>query len=148
MFLRSPQGVRKPPFPEHLHDWVRHAEEGARKYRANPDRPVVRALQDGRLKPIGSCTPSELREGDGVAITFTLKYIIGEKDWYPQYLLIDVVRVAQGPGTSARLVGATYGAVTGGLTRHALEDDEVVDGMLFFDLPVQHASCGTESFPE
>ncbi|KAI0722562.1 hypothetical protein C8Q76DRAFT_615308 [Earliella scabrosa] len=128
MFLRNPQGVRKPPFPDHLHEWVRRAEDDSRKFRANPDRPQVRAVEDGRLKAISSCTPNQLREGDGVAITFTLKYIIGATDWYPQYLLIDVVRVAVGAGTSPSLMGATYGAVTGGLSRSALQDGEVVDG--------------------
>ncbi|KAI0746104.1 hypothetical protein C8Q76DRAFT_606319 [Earliella scabrosa] len=128
MFLRHPQGATKPPFPSHLHECVRRAEEGSRRYRANPDRPVVRAIEDGRLKPISACVPSELREGDGVAMTFTLKYLIGDVDWYPQYLLIDLVRVATGVGQAPRLAGATYGAVTGSLARAALEDGEVVDG--------------------
>ena len=128
MFLRHPKGLQKPPFPSHLHEWVRRAEEGSRKYRANPDRPVVRAIEDGRLKPISACAPPELREGDGVAMTFTLKYLIGEVDWYPQYLLIDLVRVAVGVGQPPRLAGATYGSVTGSLARSALEDGEVVDG--------------------
>ncbi|KAI0712626.1 hypothetical protein C8Q76DRAFT_797460 [Earliella scabrosa] len=127
MFLRHPKGLQKPPFPSHLHEWVRRAEEGSRKYRANPDRPVVRAIEDGRLKPISACAPPELREGDGVAMTFTLKYLIGEVDWYPQYLLIDLVRVAVGVGQPPRLAGATYGSVTGSLARSALEDGEVVD---------------------
>ena len=128
MFLRNPVGAPKPDFPQHLHDWVRQAEDDSRKYRANPDRPTVRAIENGRLKPISSCTPQMLRQGDGVAITFTVKYIVGDVDWYPQYLLIDLVRVAVGTGTSPNLVGATYGAVTGGLTRAALVDGELIEG--------------------
>ncbi|KAI0682589.1 hypothetical protein C8Q76DRAFT_763222 [Earliella scabrosa] len=145
MFLRHPQGDPKPAFPEHLHEWVRQAEDKSRKYRANPDRPVVRAVEGGRLKAITSCTPGEVREGDGVAITFTLKYIIGDNDWYPQYLLIDLVRVAVGTGTSPKLVGARYGAVTGDVTRTALEDGEVIDAL--GPLPAGNGSRGMAEPP-
>ncbi|KAI0698734.1 hypothetical protein C8Q76DRAFT_633942 [Earliella scabrosa] len=126
MFLRHPPGERKPRFPKHLHTWVRQAEYKARKYRANPHRPSVRAIEEGRLKSIAQCTPDKLREGDGVAVSFTIKYLEGETDWYPQYLIIDIVRIAL--GTPPRTAGATYGAVAGSLGRDELQDGEIVDG--------------------
>ncbi|KAI0715430.1 hypothetical protein C8Q76DRAFT_619279 [Earliella scabrosa] len=129
MFIRHIPGERKPPFPEHLHRWVRQAEGRARKYRANPNRPAVRAVEGGRLMNIAQCTPNRLREGDAVAVSFTLKYIEGETDWYPQYLLIDIVRVMN--GVPSKKSGAAYGAISGDLTRIALRDGEVVDGVLF-----------------
>lgn len=128
IFFRVVDGERKPPFPEHLHAWVREAVGQSRMYRANPQRPTVRAIEAGRLRNIAQCTPNRLRHGDGIAVTFTVQYVEGKSDWYPQYSLIDLVRVVCAPDAE-RASAALYVAVTlGAVGRDALQDGEVVDG--------------------
>lgn len=128
IFFRVVDGERKPPFPEHLHAWVREAVGRSRMYRANPQRPTVRAIEAGRLRNIAQCTPNRLRHGDGIAVTFTVQYVEGKSDWYPQYSLIDLVRVVCAPDAE-RASAALYVAVTSGAVgRDVLQDGEVVDG--------------------
>ncbi len=128
MFLRISEGERKPPFPEHLHDWVREAASRSRRYYANPQRPTVRAIEGGRLKNITQCSPNRLRHGDGVAVTFTVQYIEGKVDWYPQYSLIDLVRVICAPDTERTSSVSYVAMMSGAVHRNALQDGEIVDG--------------------
>ncbi len=130
MFLRVAEGGRKPPFPEHLHAWVREAAGRSRRYYGNPQRPTVRAVEGGRLRNIAQCSPNRLRHGDGVAVTFTVQYIEGKADWYPQYTLIDLVRVACSPDPERTSSGLYVAMNSGAVQRNALQDGEIVDGEL------------------
>lgn len=104
MFLRLRFGERKGSPPEHLHAWVKKADVRSRAYRANPARPNVMALDGQRVRRIEDCQPDQLMRGDAVAITFSVTYIEGKQDWYPNFTLIDIVRVASDP---AHLAGNT-----------------------------------------
>ena len=119
MFLRLQPGERKPACPSHLHPWIAQAERKSRRYRANPIRPEVRGIEDGRLKNISQCTPPRLYDGDAVAMTFTVKYVEGENDFFPQYQLFDIVRLVSTP--PPEIPALLW-------TRTALEDGEIVDG--------------------
>ncbi|KAI0711640.1 hypothetical protein C8Q76DRAFT_694507 [Earliella scabrosa] len=92
MFIRRKEGERKPKAPDYLHPWVIMAEKKSRRYKANPARPAVRAIENGRLCDISQARPSVLREGDAVAVRFKLVFVEGDRDWYPQYHVSDVVR--------------------------------------------------------
>ena len=124
MFVQVNPGERKPPFPRHLHNWVHQAEKKSRKYRANPARPTVLAVERGRLVDIAKCTPDKLMPGDGIAVTFTVSYIEGNTDWYPQYILIDIVRIER----ADRRGGPKRRLWAGSRSRKALRVGEVVDG--------------------
>ncbi len=128
MFLRVAEGARKPPFSEHLHAWVREAAGRSRRYYGNPQRPTVRAIEGGRLRNIAQCSPSRLRHGDGVAVTFTVQYVEGKVDWYPQYTLIDIVRVICSPDPERTSSGVYVSVTSGAVQRNALQDGEIVDG--------------------
>lgn len=91
--LRDREGKRDPP--EYLHEWVKEADRRSRNYRANPARPAVFGFDGRVLRDIVECNPPNLVRGDGVALTFSISYIIGHRDWYPTYALIDVVRIAE-----------------------------------------------------
>lgn len=94
MFVRLRIGEQKGPPPEFLHKWVKEADRMSRMYRANPARPQVMSLDGQLLRRIEECDPGSLVRGDAVAITFSVSYIEGTKDWYPTFTLIDIVRVA------------------------------------------------------
>ena len=127
MFVRRPDGKKKPASPDYLHKWVLQAEKKSRRYMANPLRPAVRALDQGRLRDIAMCEPNTLAPGDAVAVRFTVTYIEGDKDWYPQYLLSDVVRVCQGERPAPR-DGGLYVEPAVLEPQNALEEGEIVDG--------------------
>ncbi|KAI0683479.1 hypothetical protein C8Q76DRAFT_570374, partial [Earliella scabrosa] len=93
MFVRRTRGEGDVPCPAHIHDWVRKAAETSTMYRPNPARPVIRAVENGRLKDIENAHPNYLQFGDAVALTFMVAYIEGRFDWYPQYHVVDIVRV-------------------------------------------------------
>ena len=100
MFIRKSDGEKKPAPPDHLHPWVLQAAKRSRLYRVNPARPSVRGVQNGKLCEIAKCTPNTLQRGDAVAIRFTVSYFEGMNDWYPQYNLLDVVRVCSAPAVT------------------------------------------------
>ena len=127
MFIRRPEGLKKPAAPGHLHPWVVQAEKRSRRYMANPARPVVRALESGRLRDISQCTPNSLGQGDAVAVRFTVTYVEGDKDWYPQYLVSDVVRVACSPRVLSGDMGL-YVKPDIPSSETQLEEGEIIDG--------------------
>ena len=125
MFLRLKHGEKKPPFPSHLHADVRAAERKSRSYRANPARPVLMAVEDGKLKMLSECTPNHLVPGDVLAISFNACYVEAEKYWYPQFMPVEMVRV--------RGSGSTHGldrdvVAVAATERATLKVGEVVDG--------------------
>ena len=124
MFVRKSRDESNIPFPPHLHDWVRRAVEGSSLYRANPARPVIRAVENGRLKDIKHANPDYLQFGDIVALTFMVAYIEGRYDWFPQYHVVDIVRVA----TSDSADFSRYAVpMVDERTRAALQEGEIVD---------------------
>ena len=94
---------------------------------ANPARPVVRALESGRLRDITQCTPNTLVQGDAVAVRFTVTYLEGDKDWYPQYLVSDVVRVGRIPRMPP-VDSGLYVKPEILLQQAQLEEGEIIDG--------------------
>ncbi|KAI0706465.1 hypothetical protein C8Q76DRAFT_630050 [Earliella scabrosa] len=125
MFVRAEFGKRKPAAPEYLHPWVVQAARRSRRYRPNPARPAVRALDEGRLRDIRQCFPEVLYPGDVVAIRFTVTYTETEKDWHPGFLLTDVVRVCHGPMSTQAIGDASHEVVSAPV---ALDEGEIVDG--------------------
>ncbi|KAI0745889.1 hypothetical protein C8Q76DRAFT_606929 [Earliella scabrosa] len=126
MFIRRKDGERKPKAPTHLHPWVLQAERKSRRYRANPARPAVRAIEQGRLCDISQAKPSILKQGDAVAVRFKIAYIEADRDWYPQFLLTDIVRVCVGKRRASE-DSRLYVATSVG-DENALENGEIVDG--------------------
>ncbi|KAI0710049.1 hypothetical protein C8Q76DRAFT_695180 [Earliella scabrosa] len=96
MFVRNKDGERKPPAARHLHPWVVNADRKSRAYRANVARPEVYGLTNqGYPVDIRKCENTRLEKGDAVAFSFTVVYVVGGKDWYPQLLPVDLVRVQE-----------------------------------------------------
>ncbi|KAI0715442.1 hypothetical protein C8Q76DRAFT_597221, partial [Earliella scabrosa] len=93
MFVRLKSGEPKPSPPSHLHRWVINADKRSRAYRANAARPEVYGLQGLHPIDIRKCDVPFLERGDAVAFSFTVAYVVGSKDWYPQLLPVDIVRV-------------------------------------------------------
>ncbi|RDX53637.1 hypothetical protein OH76DRAFT_1342941 [Lentinus brumalis] len=93
MFLPYQGRGEKPKAPRHLHTWVKQAHERTRAYRANPNRPQVRAIEDGELRDIAQCTPSRLEYGDVVGLIFTVVYTETPANWSPVYMLTNIIRV-------------------------------------------------------
>ena len=125
MFIRTKPGDKKPPPATHLHPWVVEAAKSSRQYVPNPARPNVRGVEKGRLEDIRACRPPVLRRGDAVALRFSVTYIEGDKDYYPQYLLTDIIRVHLGPEAANELENTFVKPVT---VAEALQDGEIVDG--------------------
>ena len=94
MFLRTSYGQKRPRAPAYIHPWVVEAEKRSRKYRVNPARPNVRSVEGGRLRDIRDSNPSMLRAGDAVAVRFAVSYLETEKDYGPQFMLSDIIRLA------------------------------------------------------
>ncbi|RPD53768.1 hypothetical protein L226DRAFT_437843, partial [Lentinus tigrinus ALCF2SS1-7] len=86
---RGPQ----PAAPEGLHPWVKAAHARTRAYRANPNKPRVRAIKGGRVRPIEECTSSKLEYGDVVSLVFTIHYTETDQNWSPVYMMSDIIRV-------------------------------------------------------
>ena len=94
MFLQV-AGSSKPPPPVHLHPWVIAADKASYSYRANPRPPVVYGRKNGVPVPIEECEPNCLQPGDVIAFTFTLAYILTDKEWYPQYQPVEIYVLKQ-----------------------------------------------------
>ena len=77
MFVRRIRGENNAPCPSHIHEWVQKAAEMSTMYRPNPARPIIRAVEKGRLKDIERAHPDYLQFGDAVALTFMVAYIEG-----------------------------------------------------------------------
>ncbi|KAI0684414.1 hypothetical protein C8Q76DRAFT_636623, partial [Earliella scabrosa] len=96
MFVRNREGERKLPAARHLHPWVVNADRKSRAYRANIARPEIYGVTtQGNPIDIRKCENSRLEKGDVVAFSFTVVYVVGGKDWYPQLLPVDLVRVKE-----------------------------------------------------
>ncbi len=93
MFLPYQARGDKPKAPAQLHAWVRIAHERTRAYRANPNRPQVRAIEDGEIRDIVHCTPPRLEYGDVVGLVFTVVYTETPANWSPVYMLTNIIRV-------------------------------------------------------
>lgn len=128
MFIRLRPGERKGPFPEHLHEWLREADRRSRAYRANPARPTVLVLEDRMLRGIEDCEPDHLIRGDAVAITFSITYVEGKKDWYPTFIPIDIVRVAR--GYTNWNIGNEGQSIDMLAPRAPLTDGQLIDGIV------------------
>ena len=89
MFLPVVASVKPPP-PAHLHPWVIAADRASYSYRANPRPPVVYGRKNGLPVPIQDCQPDHLCPGDVVAVTFTVAYLLTNKEWYPQYQPVEI----------------------------------------------------------
>ncbi|KAI0709401.1 hypothetical protein C8Q76DRAFT_625601 [Earliella scabrosa] len=131
MFLRRSEGKKKPPPPTHLHPWVIQAAKRSRQYQANPARPNVRAIEKGKLSDIGQCTPNVLQRGDAVAIRFMVSYVEGFNDWYPQYSLVDVIRVCGVEPTAVPKKKPVENVLKVSRIVNYLQDGEIVDGECF-----------------
>ncbi len=75
MFLTCETRGGRPELPPGLHEWVVGAHKRTKNYRANPVRPLVCALENGRLQAIGESTPNVLEYGDVVSVVFSLIYV-------------------------------------------------------------------------
>ncbi|TFK78240.1 hypothetical protein K466DRAFT_570961, partial [Polyporus arcularius HHB13444] len=93
MFLTCEARGGRPDPPEGLHEWVAAAHRKSKTYRANPVRPTVCGLQDGRLELIGNCVPPKLEYGDVVSLVFGITYVEDREDWGPVPMLSHVIRV-------------------------------------------------------
>ena len=98
------------------------------------------ALHGGRLRNISDCVPDKLIPGDGVAVTFTLSYVEGVTDWYPEYMLIDIVRIANRGDEKPGAGGGFWARASGQVSRKALRVGEVVDGVY---ITLGHCPNGT-----
>ena len=87
----------KPSAPTHLHPWVVAADRASYSYRANPRPPVVYGRKNGLPAPIKECEPNHLCPGDVVAVTFTVAYILTDKEWYPQYQPVEIYVLKPAP---------------------------------------------------
>ncbi len=103
------------------------AHKRTKNYRANPVRPLVCALENGRLQAIGECTPNVLEYGDVMRLVYMLIYVEDREDWGPVPMVTHVIRVQRAnrdayPLTSALAVldpvveheGLLLGAVVDG----------------------------------
>ncbi|KAI0706598.1 hypothetical protein C8Q76DRAFT_629752, partial [Earliella scabrosa] len=124
MFVRRIRGEGNEPCPPHIHEWVRKAAEISTMYRPNPARPIIRAVENGRLKDIERAHPDHLQFGDAVALTFMVAYIEGRYDWYPQYHLLDIVRVE---ASDSEEFGRFAVPTIDSSARAALREGEIVD---------------------
>ena len=88
-------GSAKPPPPPNLHPWVIAADRASYSYRANPRPPIVYGRKDGEPVPISECQPDHICPGDVVAVTFTVAYILTEREWYPQYQPVEIYVLKQ-----------------------------------------------------
>ncbi len=93
MFLPYQARGEKPKAPDRLHDWVKVAHARTRSYRANPNRPQVRAVEDGEIRDIARCAKPRLEYGDVVGLVFTVVYVETPANWSPVYMLTDIIRV-------------------------------------------------------
>ena len=91
-FLHQARGER-PAAARWLHPWVRAAHARSRSYRANPNRPKVRAIEGGSVRDIAVCKKKKLEHGDVVGLVFTVAYIETPSSWSPLYMLTDIIRV-------------------------------------------------------
>ncbi len=93
MFLPYQARGEKPKAPPQLHSWVKQAHERTRSYRVNPNRPQVRAIEDGEVRDIAQCSPPRLEYGDVVGLVFTVVYTETPANWSPVYMLSNIIRV-------------------------------------------------------
>lgn len=93
MFLSCEARGGHPDAPAGLHEWVVAAHQKSKSYRANPVRPVVCGLHNGRLEKIANCVPDHLEYGDVISIVFGLTYVEDREDWGPVPTVTHVVRV-------------------------------------------------------
>ncbi len=93
MFLTCETRGGRPDPPTGLHEWVVGAHRKTKNYRANPVRPLVCALENGRLQAIGECTPKVLEYGDVVSVVFSLIYVEDREDWGPVPMVTHIIRV-------------------------------------------------------
>lgn len=93
MFLSCEARGGHPDPPPGLHEWVVSAHQKSKSYRANPVRPTVCGLQDGRLERISNCKPNRLEYGDVVSLVFGLTYVEDREDWGPVPTVTHVIRV-------------------------------------------------------
>ncbi|TFK90044.1 hypothetical protein K466DRAFT_470924, partial [Polyporus arcularius HHB13444] len=93
MFFSCEARGGKPDAPAGVHEWVAAAHKKSKTYRANPVRPAVCGLVDGRLESIDKCTPNKLEYGDVVSLVFGLTYVEDREDWGPVPMLTHVIRV-------------------------------------------------------
>ncbi|KAI0349187.1 hypothetical protein OH77DRAFT_1415458 [Trametes cingulata] len=128
MFLRINKGDPKPHPPSYLHKWVTAAERRAMVYYANPARPSVMALEEGVIRDIRKCEPDRLVRGDIVVVTFTVSFVLGPATWFPQILLLELVRVGEGPLSEAVDAAAYAVPVVDARLRPALADGEALEG--------------------
>ncbi len=98
-FLRTPmffhyqsRGAR-PRIPGRLHPWVRAAHARTRAYRANPNPPRVRAIEQNEIRDIADCEKKKLEYGDVVGLVFSIIFAESPTNWGPVYLVTDVIRV-------------------------------------------------------
>ena len=59
--------------------------------------------------PISDCQPGHLCPGDVVAMTFTVAYILTDKEWYPQFQPVEIYVLKQ----SVYEDGLNYDAMPG-----------------------------------
>lgn len=93
MFLPYQSRGARPAAPQWLHPWVKAAHARTRSYRANPNRPKVRAIEDGSVRDIAACKKPMLEYGDVVGLVFTVVYTETPSSWSPVYMLTDIIRV-------------------------------------------------------
>lgn len=93
MFFQYQSRGPPPRAPENLHPWVKAAHVKSRSYRANPNRPRVRAIEGREFRSIGDCRPNKLEYGDVVGLVFTVVYVETSSNWAPIYMLSDIIRV-------------------------------------------------------
>lgn len=103
-FLHQGRGER-PAAAQWLHPWVRAAHARSRSYRANPNRPKVRAIDGGTVRDISACETPRLEYGDVVGLVFTVAYTETPSSWSPTYMLTDIIRVMPANRASYPLSG-------------------------------------------
>ncbi|KAL7281163.1 hypothetical protein ACG7TL_004471 [Trametes sanguinea] len=94
--------VRRTPSTRHreaeinfpLHPWIKDATGPNSAYFANPDRPTVFELRDGRLQDIKDCNPPFLKSGNLIWISFGVEFIIGSDLWSTSFVPFEIIRVA------------------------------------------------------
>ncbi|TFK81333.1 hypothetical protein K466DRAFT_502316 [Polyporus arcularius HHB13444] len=139
MFLTCETRAGRPEPPAGLHEWVVNAHNRTKNYRANPIRPIVCGLENGRLQDIAKCTPNVLEYGDVVSLVFSLAYVEDREDWGPVPMVTHIIRV-QHANREAYPLAAAFVIEEPLLDASGLCFGAVVDG----EYPLLERKCDVE----
>ena len=101
MFVRRTQKATQAvtSLPYKLHPWIESATRDERSaWVSTAERPQIFDFVKGQLRPIAKAEPSRLVRADVVWLTFRVFFVLGSRNWWTEFLPVDLVRVGSIPG--------------------------------------------------